>query len=76
MLLIALDLLQTNPTPTDDEIRHGLSAVLCRCTGYQGIIAAVAAAAGALDRPRGPARASPSCSWALIGGLGATERSP
>jgi aerobic-type carbon monoxide dehydrogenase small subunit (CoxS/CutS family) len=30
-----------------DEIRHGLSAVLCRCTGYQGIIAAVAAAARA-----------------------------
>ena len=52
MLPTALDLLQTNPTPTEDEIRHGLSAILGRCTGYQGIIAAVAAAAGALDRPR------------------------
>ena len=52
MLLTALDLLQTNPRPTEEEIRHGLSAVLCRCTGYQGIVAAVAAAAAVLDRPR------------------------
>jgi carbon-monoxide dehydrogenase small subunit len=48
MLLTALDLLRTNPAPTEAEIRQGLSAVLCRCTGYQGIIKAVAAAAGAL----------------------------
>jgi aerobic-type carbon monoxide dehydrogenase small subunit (CoxS/CutS family) len=45
MLLTALDLLRTNPRPTDAEIRQGISAVLCRCTGYQGIIQAVAAAA-------------------------------
>ena len=45
MLLTALDLLRTNPTPTETEIRQGLSAVLCRCTGYQGIVKAVAAAA-------------------------------
>jgi aerobic-type carbon monoxide dehydrogenase small subunit (CoxS/CutS family) len=45
MLLTALDLLQTNPRPTEAEIRQGLSAVLCRCTGYQGIVKAVAAAA-------------------------------
>jgi hypothetical protein len=48
----ALDLLGTNPRPTEDEIRHGLSAVLCRCTGYQGIVAAVAAAAPVLDPPQ------------------------
>ena len=47
MLLTALDLLQTNPRPTEAEIRHGLSAVLCRCTGYQGIVKAVEAAAAA-----------------------------
>jgi aerobic-type carbon monoxide dehydrogenase small subunit (CoxS/CutS family) len=52
MLLTALDLLQTNPRPTEEEIRHGLSAVLRRCTGYQGIVAAVAAAARVLDPPR------------------------
>ncbi|MEU5880523.1 (2Fe-2S)-binding protein [Spirillospora sp. NPDC047279] len=37
--------LRDNPDPTDDEIRTGLSGNLCRCTGYQGIIAAVRAAA-------------------------------
>jgi aerobic-type carbon monoxide dehydrogenase small subunit (CoxS/CutS family) len=45
MLLTALDLLRTNPRPTEAEIRQGLSAVLCRCTGYQGIVKAVEAAA-------------------------------
>jgi len=45
MLLTALDLLQTNPRPTEAEIRQGLSAVLCRCTGYQGIVNAVRRAA-------------------------------
>ena len=39
-------LLRENPNPTDDEIREGLSGNLCRCTGYQGIMAAVRQAAG------------------------------
>ena len=51
MLLTALDLLRSNARPTEEEIRRGLSAVLCRCTGYQGIVAAVAAAAAALAAP-------------------------
>ena len=45
MLMAAYDLLQTNPTPSEEEIRAGISAVLCRCTGYQGIVQAVQAAA-------------------------------
>ncbi len=45
MLMAAWDLLRVNPTPTEDEIRTGLSAVLCRCTGYQGIVEAVKTAA-------------------------------
>jgi carbon-monoxide dehydrogenase small subunit len=45
MLIAAYDLLQTNPTPTEEETRAGLSAVLCRCTGYHGIVRAVQAAA-------------------------------
>ena len=45
MLLTALDLLRVNPRPTEAEIRQGLSAVLCRCTGYQGIVDAVAVVA-------------------------------
>ena len=52
MLLTALDFLATNPEPTEVEIRQGLSAVLCRCTGYQGIVKAVAAAAVALRSAR------------------------
>ena len=50
MLLTALDLLRTNPRPTEVEIRQGLAAVLCRCTGYQGIVKAVEAAAAVLRR--------------------------
>jgi carbon-monoxide dehydrogenase small subunit len=38
--------LRDHQEPTDEEIRDGLSGNLCRCTGYQGIIAAVRAAAG------------------------------
>jgi carbon-monoxide dehydrogenase small subunit len=38
--------LRDNADPTDDEIRVALSGNLCRCTGYQGIIDAVRAAAG------------------------------
>jgi len=52
MLLTALDLLRTNPTPTDAEIREGIPALLCRCTGYQGIINAVRAVARAPDGVR------------------------
>lgn len=48
MLLAALDFLRVCPDPTEAQIREGLSAVLCRCTGYQGIIKAVQAAAPAL----------------------------
>jgi aerobic-type carbon monoxide dehydrogenase small subunit (CoxS/CutS family) len=52
MLLTALDLLQTNPRPTEVELRQGLSAVLCRCTGYQGIVEAVEAAAARIRGTR------------------------
>ncbi|HEV8641804.1 MAG TPA: (2Fe-2S)-binding protein [Methylomirabilota bacterium] len=52
MLMTALDFLRVHPDPTEAEIREGISAVLCRCTGYQGIINAVKAAAPVLRRPR------------------------
>ena len=39
-------LLADNPTPSEDELRHGLAGNLCRCTGYQGIVAAAREAAG------------------------------
>ncbi len=45
MILAAVDLLQENPAPSDEEIRHGLEGNLCRCTGYQNIVTAVRTAA-------------------------------
>ncbi|HXD98445.1 MAG TPA: (2Fe-2S)-binding protein [Candidatus Acidoferrum sp.] len=48
MLLTALDLLRVKPDPSEAEVREGLSAVLCRCTGYHGIVKAVRAAAPVL----------------------------
>ena len=41
MIMSATALLTANPSPSDDEIRIGLSGNLCRCTGYAKIIAAV-----------------------------------
>ena len=43
----ATALLERNPDCSDEEIREGLSGNLCRCTGYQGILRAVRAAAEA-----------------------------
>jgi carbon-monoxide dehydrogenase small subunit len=45
MIMASVDLLNENPEPTDDEIRHGLEGNLCRCTGYQNIVRAVRQAA-------------------------------
>ena len=41
MIMAAADLLERNPNPTEEEIRHGLEGNLCRCTGYQNIVKAV-----------------------------------
>jgi len=46
MIMSAIKLLEANPAPTDEEIRHGLEGNLCRCTGYENIVAAVRAASG------------------------------
>ena len=45
MLVSATALLAANPSPTEDEIRTAVSGNLCRCTGYDGIVKAIAAAA-------------------------------
>lgn len=41
VLMTAVALLNGDPHPTDAEIRRGLDGVLCRCTGYENIVAAV-----------------------------------
>lgn len=47
MLMAALDLLRKHPSPTEREVREGLSGNLCRCTGYEHVVRAVRAAAAA-----------------------------
>ncbi len=44
MVLSAKALLDENPKPTEDEIRHGIAGNLCRCTGYLQIVQAIKAA--------------------------------
>ena len=41
MVMSAIDLLQKNKNPSEKEIRDWLEGNICRCTGYQGIVAAV-----------------------------------
>ena len=45
MVLSTMQLLKDNPNPTEDEIRHGISGNLCRCTGYQFIVQSIQDAA-------------------------------
>ena len=57
MILAALELLRTTPSPTEEEIRVGLAGNLCMCTGYVNIVRAVdaAARAGSVTKAKGPA---------------------
>ena len=45
MIMSSVDLLEKNPNPTEEEIRHGLAGNFCRCTGYHNIVKAVQYAA-------------------------------
>jgi carbon-monoxide dehydrogenase small subunit len=45
MVMASIDLLSRNPKPNEHDIREGLEGNLCRCTGYQNIVKAVAMAA-------------------------------
>ena len=58
MLVSAAALLAENPDPSDDAIRDALAGNLCRCTGYQPIIAAVRSAAAELRTAPTPAAPS------------------
>ena len=46
MLLTATELLATNPSPSEADIRQAIAGVLCRCTGYESIVRAIQVAAG------------------------------
>ncbi len=58
MIMASIDLLNENPDPSDEEIRHGLEGNLCRCTGYQNIVKAVREAAAKSAAATAPADAS------------------
>ncbi|GLR17928.1 (2Fe-2S)-binding protein [Portibacter lacus] len=45
MIMLVSDFLETNPSPSEDEIRHALEGNFCRCTGYHNIVAAIKDAA-------------------------------
>jgi carbon-monoxide dehydrogenase small subunit len=71
MIMTAIDLLNANPEPSDDQIRHGLEGNMCRCTGYQNIVASVrlaaetmraasAAVSGAAPRPAARSAGQPA----------------
>jgi len=51
MVMTAVALTAKNPTPTEAEVRHGLEGNICRCTGYQNIVASVLAGAAAMNAP-------------------------
>ena len=46
MIMAAASFLRENPNPTDEEVRLSLEGNLCRCTGYQNIVASILDAAG------------------------------
>jgi aerobic carbon-monoxide dehydrogenase small subunit len=46
MIMAAADLLARNPSPSEEDVRHGLEGNLCRCTGYHNIVKAVIDASG------------------------------
>lgn len=48
MMLTACELIRHHPEPTEEDVRHGIEGNLCRCTGYQNIVAAVQEAAARL----------------------------
>jgi len=49
MIMTATELLNNNPNPTENEIRHGLDGNFCRCTGYHNIVKSVQYAAAKLS---------------------------
>ncbi|MFL5041391.1 MAG: (2Fe-2S)-binding protein [Xanthobacteraceae bacterium] len=71
MIMAAADLLERNPKPTEEEVRHGLEGNLCRCTGYHNIVAAVLAAAKAPRRGEAAPPPAPGEPTVPVTGVGA-----
>ena len=76
MIMAAADLLERNPDPSEEEVRHGLEGNLCRCTGYHNIVRAVLDAAqhareGRIPVPEPSAEGEEAAREVAAGGLGA-----
>jgi carbon-monoxide dehydrogenase small subunit len=72
MIMAAADLLEENPDPSEEEVRHALAGNLCRCTGYHNIVKAVMAAAkGATSADDAEPPESPGDPYVPIQGVGA-----
>jgi aerobic carbon-monoxide dehydrogenase small subunit len=68
MIMQSIDVLNGNPSPTEEQVRDGLEGNLCRCTGYQNIVKAVMVVARSSHHP--------SQSAPLGGGVGCASASP
>ena len=68
-LMLATGFLRENLDPSEEEIREAMSSNLCRCTGYQGIIEAVMAAAGENEEPAVDEGVAPEISENQIEGV-------
>jgi carbon-monoxide dehydrogenase small subunit len=76
MIMSSYDLLQQNPDPSEEQIRHGLEGNLCRCTGYHNIVLAVQYAAAKM-RGEEPAGATTDVAAGADGeGVTVAERPP
>jgi len=53
MMMASESILSSNPKPTEEDIRTGISGNLCRCTGYNAIVKAIGIAAKTLDTEKG-----------------------
>lgn len=73
MILTSIALLNENPTPTREQVRFGLQGNLCRCTGYDKIVDAVQAAAGALAGVAAPEGQAPTT---IVDGEAANRANP
>jgi carbon-monoxide dehydrogenase small subunit len=73
MIMAAADLLDHNPDPSEDDVRHALDGNLCRCTGYHNIVKAVlsAARAGREGEVAAPAPPKPEAAEEVSKGVGA-----
>ena len=72
MLMTLLEFLDENPAPTEAEVREAISGNLCRCTGYQGIVAAALEAAVRL-RDESPAPADAQSTGRGLAGMEAAR---